>query len=147
MQLLADQAAVVLESRALIDEAARVQAREEATRLKDDFLSAAAHDLKTPLTVLLGQAQLLQRRMRSRPDAPPEDLDRIDLLIRESLRMRRDLALGYSEESACGLRVAALRVLRRCNACGKGPEGRQSRWMPRLRPTRRHSNRGCPAGT
>ncbi|HEX6607691.1 MAG TPA: GAF domain-containing protein, partial [Chloroflexia bacterium] len=50
VQLLADQAAVVLESRALIDEAARVRAREEVTRLKEDFLSAAAHDLKTPLT-------------------------------------------------------------------------------------------------
>src|SRR5204862_5304639 len=47
VRLLADQAAVILESRALIDEAARVRAREEATRLKDDFLSAAAHDLKT----------------------------------------------------------------------------------------------------
>ncbi len=62
LALLADQAAVVLESRALIDEAARVRAREEAARLKDDFLSSAAHDLRTPLTTLLGQAQLLERR-------------------------------------------------------------------------------------
>ena len=62
VQLLADQAAVVLESRALIDEAARVQAQEEAARLKEDFVSAAAHDLKTPLTTLLGQAQILELR-------------------------------------------------------------------------------------
>ncbi len=62
VRLLADQAAVVLEARALIDEAARVQAREEAARLKDDFLSSAAHDLKTPLTTLVAQAQLLERR-------------------------------------------------------------------------------------
>ena len=61
-QLLADQAAVVLESRALIDEAARVKALEQAARLKEDFLSAAAHDLKTPLTTLLGQAQILEVR-------------------------------------------------------------------------------------
>ena len=33
VRLLADQAAVILESRALIDEAARVQAHEEAARL------------------------------------------------------------------------------------------------------------------
>lgn len=43
-QPLADQAAVILESRALIDEATRVRAQEQATRLKEDFLSAAAHD-------------------------------------------------------------------------------------------------------
>ena len=60
--LLADQAAVILESRALIDEAARVQAQEAAARLKEDFVSAAAHDLKTPLTTLLGQAQVLELR-------------------------------------------------------------------------------------
>ena len=53
---------VVLESRALIDEAARVKALEQAARLKEDFLSAAAHDLKTPLTTLLGQAQILEVR-------------------------------------------------------------------------------------
>jgi K+-sensing histidine kinase KdpD len=69
VQLLADQAAVVLESRALIDEAARVQAQEEAARLKEDFVSAAAHDLKTPLTTLLGQAQILELRFgRGRTD-------------------------------------------------------------------------------
>jgi signal transduction histidine kinase len=66
-QLLADQAAVVLESRALIDEAARVQAQEQAARLKEDFVSAAAHDLKTPLTTLLGQAQILEVRFSREP--------------------------------------------------------------------------------
>jgi signal transduction histidine kinase len=86
IQLLADQAAVVLESRALIDEAARVQAREEATRLKDDFLSAAAHDLKTPLTTLVAQAQFMERRALATPDAPP-DLDGVRRMIREAKRL------------------------------------------------------------
>jgi signal transduction histidine kinase len=86
IQLLADQAAVVLESRALIDEAARVQAREEASRLKDDFLSAAAHDLKTPLTTLVAQAQFMERRALARPDAP-SDLDGIRRMIREAKRL------------------------------------------------------------
>jgi signal transduction histidine kinase len=66
-QLLADQAAVVLESRSLIDEAALVQAHEEAAKLKEDFVSAAAHDLKTPLTTLLGQAQILELRFGRDP--------------------------------------------------------------------------------
>lgn len=87
VQLLADQGAVILESRALIDEAARVRAREEATRLKDDFLSAAAHDLKTPLTTLIASAQLLERRTLRRPEAPP-DLVAIRRIVGEAIRLR-----------------------------------------------------------
>lgn len=88
VQLLADQAAVILESRALIDEAARVRAREEVTRLKDDFLSAAAHDLRTPLTTLTAQAQLLERRAQRQPEAPA-DLDGIRRIIAEAQRLTR----------------------------------------------------------
>ena len=85
-QLLADQAAVVLESRALIDHAARVRAREEATRLKEDFLSAAAHDLKTPLTTVVAQAQFLERKA-SRDPAAPSDLPGLQRIVREGQRL------------------------------------------------------------
>jgi signal transduction histidine kinase len=84
--LLADQAAVILESRALIDHAARVRAREEATRLKEDFLSAAAHDLKTPLTTVVAQAEFLERRAVREPSAPA-DLAGIRRVVRESKRL------------------------------------------------------------
>lgn len=91
VQLLADQAAVVLESRALIDEAARVRAHEEATRLKEDFLSAAAHDLRTPLTTIIGQAQALERRARRDP-ALGAEVGGIQRLVRESVRLRELVA-------------------------------------------------------
>jgi len=97
LQLLADQAAVVLESRALIDEAARVRAREEATRLKDDFLSSAAHDLKTPLTGLVTQAQLLRRRAERNPQAPVDRVG-LDRMLEQSLRLR-DLVLELLDVS------------------------------------------------
>ena len=87
VQLLADQAAVILESRALIDEATGVRAREEAARLKNDFLSAAAHDLKTPLTTLIAQAQLLQRRAVQWPEAPV-DVAGVERIEREANRLR-----------------------------------------------------------
>jgi signal transduction histidine kinase len=87
VQLLADQAAVILESRALIDEAARVQAREEATRMKDDFLSAAAHDLKTPLTTLVIQSQLLERRLLRDPETRV-DLASIQRIVQEAIRLK-----------------------------------------------------------
>ena len=85
-QLLADQAAVVLESRALIDHAARVRAREEAARLKEDFLSAAAHDLKTPLTTVVAQAQFLERKATRDPSAP-SDLAGLQRIVREAQRL------------------------------------------------------------
>ncbi len=85
-QLLADQAAVILESRALIDHASRVRAREEATRLKEDFLSAAAHDLKTPLTTVVAQAQFLERKATRDPSAP-SDLQGLQRIVRESQRL------------------------------------------------------------
>jgi signal transduction histidine kinase len=88
IQLLADQAAVILESRALIDETARIHGREEATRLKEDFLSAAAHDLKTPLTTLVARAQLMERRALRDP-AAPADLASLQILIAESQRLKR----------------------------------------------------------
>jgi signal transduction histidine kinase len=86
VKLLADQAAVILESRALIDEAARVRAHEEAARLKDDFISAAAHDLKTPLTTLVAQAQFLERRAETQPTAPA-DLPGLRRIVREAKRL------------------------------------------------------------
>lgn len=86
--ILANQAAVLLESRALIDEATSVRAREEAARLKDDFLSAAAHDLKTPLTAMVVQAQLMERRARRNPEAPA-DLASIERIVQESQRLKR----------------------------------------------------------
>jgi signal transduction histidine kinase len=84
--LIADQAAVILESRALIDHASRVKAREETTRLKEDFLSAAAHDLRTPLTTVVAQAEFLERRATREPTAPA-DIAGIRRIVRESKRL------------------------------------------------------------
>jgi K+-sensing histidine kinase KdpD len=54
------------------EEAARHMA-EEAIRLRDGFLAAAAHDLRDPLTVILGTSQLLRRRAH---DADAADVER-----------------------------------------------------------------------
>ncbi len=88
VQALAEQAAAVLQSHALIQQATAVQAREEATRLKDEFLAMAAHDLKSPLTVQLGLAELLARRAR-RDATAPADLETIERLLSSTQRMMR----------------------------------------------------------
>ena len=64
-----------------------LRAREEAARLKEEFLSAAAHDLRTPLTVVLGQAELIERRALRDPDAPI-DTAGIARMAREARRLR-----------------------------------------------------------
>ena len=97
VQLLANQAAVILESRALIDEATHVAAREEAARLKEDFLSSAAHDLKTPLTGIVTQAQLLLRRLERDPTAPTDAVG-LKRLVEQSQRLR-DLVVGLLDVS------------------------------------------------
>ena len=50
----------------------------QSVRTRDDFLSAVAHELKTPLTVISGTAQLLRRRMQGDAlTASSPSLDRI----------------------------------------------------------------------
>lgn len=50
------------------------EAAEDALRLRDDFVSIAAHELRTPITSLSGQAQLLLRRLRRDGIVDPEQL-------------------------------------------------------------------------
>lgn len=87
LKLMADQIGVILESRELVEEETRLRAREEALRLRNDFLSSVAHDLKTPLTALVMQSQLLERRARKSPDSPI-DVDGLHQILVQTHRLR-----------------------------------------------------------
>ncbi|HEX5578874.1 MAG TPA: ATP-binding protein [Candidatus Limnocylindria bacterium] len=65
VRMLAEQAALVLRSQELLREAAQVRAMAEMTRLKDDFLSVVAHDVRTPLTTILINSELLESTLGS----------------------------------------------------------------------------------
>jgi signal transduction histidine kinase len=52
------------------EEASRVA--EAATRARTDVLNAAAHDLRSPVTVILGASDLLARRLTTEPRPPNE---------------------------------------------------------------------------
>jgi signal transduction histidine kinase len=122
IQLLADQAAITLKSRNLLEEATGIRAREEATRLRDDFLSAAAHDIKTPLTSIMGYAQILEMKAKASPDEPL-DLAILGRITREAERLRDlvarllDVGRAESEDLVSGERVRADLVAMAREAC------------------------------
>jgi signal transduction histidine kinase len=49
---------------------------EDALHLRDEFLSIASHELKTPVTALRGQAQLVMRRLERNTTVEPEQVNR-----------------------------------------------------------------------
>lgn len=92
-QEVAERAAIALDNARLYEEA------RAAVKARDAFFSVATHELKTPLTALLGQAQLLRRRYE-REQAPDErqrraaetiiaQAARLDALIGELLDVAR----------------------------------------------------------
>ena len=77
-EALADEALAravlrVVERRRLAQQLTRVREEAAAARARDAFL-AASHDLKNPLTVIRGTAQILQRRATRQGSVPQEQL-------------------------------------------------------------------------
>jgi PAS domain S-box-containing protein len=70
------------------ERAARVEAQ-EAVRVRDIFLSIAAHELKTPLTSLLGNAQLLQRRAERDGNATDRGRNALRVIVEQAKRLNK----------------------------------------------------------
>ncbi len=64
LAILATQAAIALQNGRLYREAQEARAlAEAAVRVRDDFLVAASHDLRTPLTTIVGRSDVLHMRL------------------------------------------------------------------------------------
>lgn len=62
---------------------------EDALRMRDDFLRAGSHDLRTPLTVLLGRAEMLHRLLDADARLDPDRLrNQVIAMQRAAERMR-----------------------------------------------------------
>jgi PAS domain S-box-containing protein len=67
-----------------IDNARLYREAQDAVRIREEFLSIASHELKTPLTTVKGYGQILGRLLR-RPNADPDRLIRLADQLQEQL--------------------------------------------------------------
>ena len=70
-----------------------VTTERDVARLRDDLLSIAAHDLRTPATVLRLQAQMMQREVNRNPDLPDAWSDRVQTILDQTDRLSKMLNL------------------------------------------------------
>jgi PAS domain S-box-containing protein len=73
------------------EQAARAAAQ-EALRARDEFLTIAAHELKTPLTSILGNAQLLQRRLVRSSSLNVSDVGPLNVIASQANRLNTLIA-------------------------------------------------------
>ncbi len=80
---IARRAALAIENARLYEEA------QEAIQTRDVFLSVASHELKTPLTSLLGNAQLMMRRAQREQNLNQRDMRSLQIINNQALRLNR----------------------------------------------------------
>jgi len=94
LHALAQQCAQALD-RAWLYEAeqhARAEA-ESAVRVRDQFLSIASHELRTPLTSLLGNIQMLQRRLMRGGTLAERDQHALRVATEQALRLNQMIGM------------------------------------------------------
>jgi PAS domain S-box-containing protein len=72
-----------------LDNALLYQEARDAVQLRDTFLSIAAHELKTPLTAMLGYTQLLQRRVESDPTVNAREQRVVNIIGEQAGRLNK----------------------------------------------------------
>lgn len=92
----------ILHARLYADEQRAREEAEAAVRLRDEFLSVASHELNTPLTALLGTAQLMQRRDARDGALPERERQAVAMITAQARRLGRFVATLLD-----GTRIAA----------------------------------------
>lgn len=94
----------------LREQAARAEA-EQALRYRDEFLAIASHELKTPLTTIIGYVSLLQRRAE-RNGSQPGDERALQAIAQQSDRLHKliELLLDVSRMKSGQLQIALVPI-------------------------------------
>jgi signal transduction histidine kinase len=95
---LGERAGMAISNARLYEQAVR------AIEMRDDFLSIAGHELKTPLTALLMQAQAMARMGAELPARVGERLDKMERIV-DRMRLLIDELLDVSRISAGRLQL------------------------------------------
>ncbi len=83
LSVLSGQAAVAIENARLFEEIQRAyQELRKLDHLKSEFINIAAHELRTPLAILMGYAGVLEE------DAQGEIKERLQIIVRNAMRLR-----------------------------------------------------------
>lgn len=78
------------ERQSLLESERRARAEaENAVRLREQFLSIASHELKTPLTALTGYGQLFQVRARRENSLSARDAQTLEHILKQADRLER----------------------------------------------------------
>lgn len=125
---VAGQAAIAIDNARLYDQA------QQAVSAREQFLSMASHELKTPLTTLKGSVQLLSRqlsqteldreRLSAYADRLQVQMNRMEQLVADLLDVSR-IQQGRLDlrPEVCDLREIASEVLVRCEEASERNEG------------------------
>ncbi|GAB4213236.1 MAG: hypothetical protein OHK0022_50100 [Roseiflexaceae bacterium] len=91
-----------------LDNARLYRAAQQAVQIRDQFLSIASHELKTPLTSIFGNVQLLQRRLTREGALGERDTRTLRAVVEQTDRLRKlvDALLDISRLQAGQLSVA-----------------------------------------
>jgi signal transduction histidine kinase len=76
-------------SRLLVREQQARAAAEAAVQLREQFLSIASHELKTPLTTLLGNTQLLRRRVKREGGLSERNQQALGVIEQQATRLKK----------------------------------------------------------
>ncbi|MGH6762120.1 MAG: DUF4118 domain-containing protein [Phyllobacterium sp.] len=87
---LADQAAVAIERIQLVADVDQAKLAAEADRLRSALLTSISHDLKTPLSAIMGAAGTLKDYSLALPE--PDRVDLLSTVVDESERLNRFIA-------------------------------------------------------